>query len=56
MPEQHNKFREPAFVGPAWHADGTPYSAEDYERAGYDVPEPEVLKRWQRRTLPLVRE
>lgn len=37
------RFAEP-FGTVAWHADGTPFTDEDYERAGMDVPTPEQLK------------
>ena len=35
-----------SYFGPAWHADGTPYSDEDYRRAGMDVPTPEQKAAW----------
>ena len=37
------RFAEP-FGTVAWRADGTPFTEEDYERAGMDVPTPEQLK------------
>ncbi len=37
------RFGEPLFTV-AWHADGTPFTDEDYERAGMDIPTPEQLK------------
>lgn len=37
------RFAEP-FGTVAWHADGTPFTDEDYERAGMDIPTPEQLK------------
>ena len=37
------RFAEP-FGTVAWHADGTPFTDEDYGRAGMDIPTPEQLK------------
>ena len=34
------RFAEP-FISRAWHPDGTPFTDEDYRRAGLDVPSPE---------------
>lgn len=45
MPEK-SKFSTLAFVGLCWHPDGTPFSLEDYRRAGHDVPTPEQLALW----------
>lgn len=35
-------------LGPcqAWHEDGTPYSPEDYRKAGMPVPTPEQIAHW----------
>ena len=45
--ELGRRFAEP-FISQMWHADGTPYSAEDYRRAGVDPPTPEQLEAWAR--------
>ncbi len=45
--ELGRRFAEP-FGLLAWHPDGTPYSDEDYRRAGLDVPTPEQLAAWDR--------
>ena len=41
------RFTDP-IVGRAWHADGTPYSDEDYRRAGLYVPTAEQLAAWEK--------
>ena len=43
--ELGRRFAEP-FGSQAWHADGTPYSDEDYRRAGLAVPTPKQLAAW----------
>lgn len=40
-----SRFTEPT-IGRAWHADGAPYSEEDYKSAGLAVPTPEQLALW----------
>ena len=42
-----SRFNDP-IVGRAWHADGTPFSDEDYRRAGLYVPSAEQLAAWEK--------
>ena len=41
-----SRFTDP-IIGLAWHADGTPYSDEDYRRAGVYVPTAEQRAAWE---------
>ena len=41
-----SRFTDP-IVGRAWHADGTPFSDEDYRKAGLYVPTAEQLATWE---------
>ena len=43
---QTSRFLGPVFVGPVYHSAGTPFSADDYLRAGHQVPTPEQLELW----------
>ena len=43
------RFGEPLFTV-AWHADGTPFTDDDYERAGMEIPTPEQLKAAEQRS------
>lgn len=40
-----SRFTDP-IIGQAWHADGTPFSDEDYRKAGMHVPTPEQARAW----------
>ena len=42
-----SRFTDP-IIGLAWHADGTPFSDEDYRRAGLYVPTAEQLAAWEK--------
>ena len=42
-----SRFTDP-IVGRAWLADGTPFSEEDYRRAGLYVPSAEQLAAWEK--------
>ena len=42
-----SRFNDP-IVGRAWHADGTPFSDDDYRRAGLYVPTAEQLAAWEK--------
>ncbi len=46
---QTSRFLGPVFVGPVYHPAGTPFSADDYLRAGHQVPTPEQLELWAAR-------
>ena len=46
MAPQDIKNRQQPAAFQCWHPDGTPYSPEDYRKAGMPVPTPEQIAHW----------
>ena len=46
MTPQDIKNRQEPAAFQVWHPGGTPYSPEDYRKAGMPVPTPEQLAHW----------
>ena len=42
-----SRFAEPTFIGRAWHADGRPYTAQDYRDAGLTPPTKSQIALWE---------
>ena len=51
-PKESTRFSEP-FGSLLWHADGTPFTPEEYIEAGFDPPTQEQIDGWAQQEAQL---